>query len=88
MVFLGLMALENVLWRTAGCLNATTCVRTGADVRLDLFDYLAGHSMRYFADNFAGSLGGRISATAGAFGSVANTFTWNVLRPASTSPAR
>jgi len=80
-VFLGLMALENVLWRTAGCLNATTCVRTGADVRLDLFDYLAGHSMRYFADNFAGSLGGRISATAGAFGSVANTFIWNVLPP-------
>jgi ATP-binding cassette subfamily B protein len=79
--FVTLVAFENVLWRLAGWLNARTVVRTGADIRLDLFDYLAGHPMRYFSDHFAGALGGRITATAGAFGAVANTSVWNILPP-------
>ena len=80
-LLVALVAIENALWRGAGWLNARTVVATGVDVRLDLFDHLAGHSARYFADRLAGSLGSRVTATAGAFGAVVNAAVWNILPP-------
>jgi ATP-binding cassette subfamily B protein len=80
-VFIGLIAIESVLWRLSGWLGCRTTVDTGVDMRLDLFGYLNGQPMRYFAENLAGSLGHRITATAGNFGALTNTVVWRVLPP-------
>jgi ATP-binding cassette subfamily B protein len=77
--FLGLTAAESLLWRLSGWLGCRTTVGIGVDVRLDLFDHLNGQSMRYFADNLAGSLGQRITATAGNLGALVNTVVWRVM---------
>src|SRR3712207_7715523 len=45
------------------------------------FEHLSGHPMRYFADHFAGSLGNRITSTAGAVGALISTLTWNIVPP-------
>jgi ATP-binding cassette subfamily B protein len=79
--FLGLIAMESVLWRLSGWLGCRTTVGIGVDVRLDLFDHLSGQPMRYFAENRAGALGQRITATAGNFGGLVNTVIWRVLPP-------
>jgi ATP-binding cassette subfamily B protein len=79
--FIGLIAAESVLWRVSGWLTCRTTVRAGVQMRLDLFQYLSGHSLRYFADNLAGSLGQRITGTAGAFGVLTNTAVWRVAPP-------
>jgi len=65
----------------SGWLGCRTTVGIGVDVRLDLFDYLSGQPMRYFADNLAGSLGQRITSTAGNFGALSNTVIWRILPP-------
>lgn len=79
--FLGLIAIESVFWRIAGWLGCRTIVATGVDIRTDLFDYLIGHPMRYFARHLSGSLGSRVTATAGATGAIFSTLTWNILPP-------
>jgi ATP-binding cassette subfamily B protein len=80
-LFIGLIAVEHALWRLGGWLGCCTIVRVGVDVRLDLFEHLSGHPMRYFADHFAGSLGNRITSTAGAVGALISVFTWNIVPP-------
>jgi ATP-binding cassette subfamily B protein len=80
-LFIGLIAVESILWRATGWLVCRTTVGIGVDMRLDLFDYLNGQPMRYFAENLAGSLGQRITSTAGNFGALTNTVVWRVLPP-------
>jgi ATP-binding cassette subfamily B protein len=80
-LFLGLIALENGLWRLGGWLGSRTIVGLGVAIRLDLFEHLSGHAMRYFADHFAGSLGNRITSTAGAVGALLSTLIWNIVPP-------
>jgi ATP-binding cassette subfamily B protein len=80
-LLLTLIAAESLLWRLSGWLGCRTTVGIGVDMRLDLFDYLNGQPMRYFADNLAGSLGQRITSTAGNFGALTNTVVWRVLPP-------
>jgi ATP-binding cassette subfamily B protein len=80
-VFLGLIAVENVLWRTGGWLGCRTVVATGVDMRLDLFQHLTGHPIRYFSQHFAGSLGSRITATANAAGMILRSLTWSIVPP-------
>jgi ATP-binding cassette subfamily B protein len=80
-LFICLTAMESVLWRISGWLCCRTTVGVGVDMRLDLFDYLNGQPIRYFADNLAGSLGQRITATAGNFGALTNTVVWRVMPP-------
>jgi ATP-binding cassette subfamily B protein len=79
--FVGLIAMESVCWRIVGWLTCRTTVGAGVDMRLDLFEYLNRQPMRYFAENLAGSLGQRITATAGNFGALTNTMVWRVLPP-------
>ncbi|RDI52607.1 ABC transporter ATP-binding protein [Microvirga subterranea] len=79
--FIGLIAAESILWRLSGWLGCRTTLGAGIDMRLDLFDYLNGQPMRYFAENLAGSLGQRITSTAGNFGALTNTVVWRVLPP-------
>ncbi|PWC44908.1 ABC transporter ATP-binding protein [Azospirillum sp. TSO22-1] len=80
-MFVALIGVENLLWRLGGWLGCRTIVGVGVDIRLDLFTHLTGHPMRYFAEHFAGSLGNRITGTAGAAGALIGTFTWNILPP-------
>jgi ATP-binding cassette subfamily B protein len=80
-LFIGLVAAEQALWRLAGWLGCRTIVGVGVDIRLDLFEHLSGHATRYFADHFAGSLGTRITSTAGAVGALISTLIWNIVPP-------
>ena len=80
-VFIGLVAVEAVLWRLSGWLGARTTIEAGVDIRLDLFRHLAGHSMRYFQDQMGGALGHRLTSTAGAFGAVVNRMVWDIAPP-------
>jgi ATP-binding cassette subfamily B protein len=80
-LFLVLIALEAALARLTGWLTCRTTVGVGVDLRIELFDHLAGQSMRYFAENLAGSLGQRITATAGNFGALVNTIVWRIIPP-------
>jgi ATP-binding cassette, subfamily B, bacterial len=80
-IFLGLIAAESLLWRASGWLGCRTTLDVGVQVRLDLFDYLSGQPMRYFADNLAGSLGQRVTATAGNLGALINTAVWRITPP-------
>ena len=81
LLFVGLIGLESVLWRSAGWLTCRNVIATGVDIRLDLFEHLSGHPMRYFADHLAGSLGGRIGATAGSIAGIISALAWTILPP-------
>ncbi len=80
-VFISLVAIESVMWRLSGWLGCRTTIGVGVQVRLDLFNHLSRQSMRYFADNLAGSLGHRITGTAGNFGALTNTLMWRIAPP-------
>ena len=80
-LFIALIGAENVLWRLGGWLGCRTVVGVGVNIRLDLFQHMTGHPMHYFAEHFAGSLGNRITATAGAAGALIGTFSWTILPP-------
>ncbi|AWN37162.1 ABC transporter ATP-binding protein [Methylobacterium radiodurans] len=80
-LFLVLIAIEAALARLTGWLACRTTVGVGVDLRNELFDHLSGQSMRYFAENLAGSLGQRITATAGNFGALINTVVWRIIPP-------
>ncbi|MBF6615944.1 MAG: ABC transporter ATP-binding protein [Candidimonas sp.] len=82
LMFLGLIALENILWRCSGWLGCRAIVATGADVRVDLFQHMIGHPMRYFAKHLSGSLSSRITATAGSTGAILSRLIWNITPPA------
>jgi ATP-binding cassette subfamily B protein len=80
-LFVVLMGLESVFLRVSARLTCNATVGAGVQMRLDLFEYLGGQSMNYFASNLAGSLGQRITGTAGNFGALANTAAWRVVPP-------
>ena len=80
-LFVGLIGLESACWRLGGWLTCRGVVATGVDIRLDLFEHLSGQPMRYFADQLSGSLGGRITATAGSVGGLLTTLSWSILPP-------
>jgi len=81
LLFLGLIAAESVLARLTGWFACRATVGVGVDLRLELFDVLSAQSMRYFAENLAGSLGQRLTATAGNFGALINTLIWRIIPP-------
>ncbi|MCW2240165.1 ABC transporter ATP-binding protein [Azospirillum canadense] len=80
-LFLGFIATENVLWRLGGWLGCRAVLATGVDMRLDLFQHLTGHSMRYFSEHLAGSLGNRIASTETAATNIFRTLTWSIVPP-------
>ena len=80
-LFVSFIAGESILWRLTGWLACRTTLDVGVNMRLDLFGHLNGQPMRYFADNLAGSLGQRVTATAGNFGALTNTVVWRILPP-------
>jgi ATP-binding cassette subfamily B protein len=80
--FLSLIAIESILWRCSGWLGCRAIIATGVDIRVDLFEHLVGHPMRYFTKHLAGSLSSRITATAGSIGAILSRLTWNITPPA------
>jgi ATP-binding cassette subfamily B protein len=80
-LFIGLIAAESVFWRLSGWLGCNTVVAVGIDVRLQLMDYLSGHSVDFVTRNGSGALGARITATAGATGALVATLTWKIAPP-------
>ena len=81
-ILLALVAGDNLLWRLAGWVATYAFVAVGGDLRLDLFDHLSGHGSRYFADQFPGALGGRISTAANTAYIIENSLTWTTIPPA------
>lgn len=87
-LFVVLIGAESAFWRLSGWLGCVTVVNTGVDVRLDLLRHLSGHSLDYFSRHLAGSLGNRVTATAGATGAIFGMLTGRSCRLAWTSSAR
>jgi ATP-binding cassette subfamily B protein len=81
-LFTMLVGSDNLLWRVGGWAAARAFPAVGADMRLDLFRHLLGHSTRFFSDRFAGALANRITTAANAVFTVENMMSWNVLPPA------
>lgn len=84
-IFVVCIAGDFFLWRIAGIAAARTFPRIGAELRLDLFRHLIGHSARYFNERFSGALASRVTTAANAFYTVGNSFIWNVLPPAAAT---
>lgn len=80
-LFIGLIAMENVLWRLGGVIGSKAVIVTGVDLRLDLFEHLTGHPMRYFNQHFSGALGNRVTTAAAATGGLFSTLIWNIVPP-------
>ena len=80
-IFIGLIVLENALWRLAGWRACNTVVASCVDLRVDLFRHLTGHPMHYFSQHFAGALGNRISATGAAAGGIYGGLAWQIMPP-------
>ncbi len=80
-LFITLIVVENVFWRAGGWLGCRTVVASCADLRIDLFNYLTGHPMRYFSQHFAGSLANRISSAGAAAGSIYGGLAWKIMPP-------
>ncbi|MBZ9739976.1 MULTISPECIES: ABC transporter transmembrane domain-containing protein [unclassified Mesorhizobium] len=80
-----LTASDGVLsWQilSGGWLGCKATLAIGVQMRLGLFDFLNGQPMKYFAENLAGSVGQRVTATAGNFGALTNIVIWRVAPPA------
>ncbi|MBD8188980.1 ABC transporter ATP-binding protein [Pseudomonas viridiflava] len=80
-LFLGLIVVENLFWRLGGWLGCRTVVASCADLRVDLFNHLTGHPMRYFTQHFSGSLANRISSAGAAAGSIYGGLAWKIIPP-------
>lgn len=81
-LFVALICTDYLSWRVGGWVAAHTFPAVGADLRLDLFRHLLGHSARFFSERFAGALAGRITAAATAVYTIENSMAWNGLPPA------
>lgn len=80
-LFIFLIVVENLFWRSAGYLGCRTVISSCADLRIDLFNHLTGHPMRYFSQHFAGALANRISAAGGAAGGIYGGLAWKIIPP-------
>jgi ATP-binding cassette, subfamily B, bacterial len=80
-LFAALVCGDYLFWRAGGWVAARTFPAVGADLRLDLFQHLLGHSARFFSERFAGALAGRVSAAANAVYTIENALAWNALPP-------
>lgn len=80
-LFVALLCADYLFWRAGGWVAARTFPAVGADLRLDLFRHLLGHSARFFSERFAGALAGRVSVAATAVYTIENALAWNTLPP-------
>ena len=81
-LFFACVGADNLLWRVGGFVAARSFPRICAELKLDLFRHLIGHSTRYFNGQLSGALSSRITTAATALYTTGNSFMWNVLPPA------
>jgi ATP-binding cassette, subfamily B, bacterial len=84
-IFFACVGADNLLWRVGGFVAARCFPRICAELKLDLFRHLIGHSTRYFNGRLSGALSSRITTAASALYTVGNSFMWNVLPPAAAT---
>ncbi len=84
-LFFACVGADNLLWRVGGFVAARCFPRICAELKLDLFRHLIGHSTRYFNGRLSGALSSRITTAATALYTVGNSFMWNVLPPAAAT---
>jgi len=84
-IFFACVGADNLLWRVGGFVAARCFPRICAELKLDLFSHLIGHSTRYFNGRLSGALSSRITTAASALYTVGNNFMWNVLPPAAAT---
>ena len=84
-LFFACVGADNLLWRVGGFVAARCFPRICAELKLDLFRHLIGHSTRYFNARLSGALSSRITTAASALYTVGNSFMWNVLPPAAAT---
>jgi ATP-binding cassette, subfamily B, bacterial len=80
-LLLVLVAGDNLLWRLGGWFAARAFVAVSGDLRIDLFEHLAGHGSRYFSDRFPGAVAGRVTTAATAAFTLENSLAWTTLPP-------
>lgn len=81
LAFVALIGAESLLWRTSAWLGCRATITSGIEIRLDLFHYLSGHSLRFFNEQRSGALGHRVTDMAGSFGALSNRMMWDVAPP-------
>lgn len=81
MLFIILIVVENIFWRLGGWVGCSTVVGSCADLRIDLFNHLTGHPMRYFDRHFSGSLANRVSSSGTAAGAIYGGLAWRIIPP-------
>lgn len=80
-IFLGILAAEQALLRLGGWLGSHLVIRWGNDVRLDLFEAVAGRPWSFFNGQASGALAGRVIAAATSATAVLRTVIWNLVPP-------
>ena len=80
-VFLALLAVESLCWRLSGWIGSRLIIRVGADIRLDLFEAVAGRSWQFFGTQAGGALVERIGSASSSATAVLRTIAWYLLPP-------
>ncbi|MBI4234939.1 ABC transporter ATP-binding protein [Candidatus Peregrinibacteria bacterium] len=73
-----LESLEWVGWRTAHFLNNYFQPRVMSNIANKCFEYIHGHSYRFFSNNFVGSLVKKVNRMIGGFERVADKLYWDM----------
>jgi ATP-binding cassette subfamily B protein len=81
-LLLALVGGDNLLWRLAGWFATHAFVAVGGDIRIDLFQHLAGHGSRYFSEQMGGALASRITNAANASWLILQSLAWTTIPPA------
>lgn len=72
--------VEWIAWRVFDYFYAIMTARIMANIGNECFEYLQGHSYRFFTDNFAGALVKKVSKMSRAFESIVDRFTYDLIR--------
>ncbi len=72
-------AMDVVGWRTAHFVNSHFQARVMANITNECFEYMHGHSYRFFSDNFAGSLVKKVNRIVRGFDGVAERIYWDMI---------
>lgn len=78
MLIVAVEAMDVVGWRVAHFVNSHFQARVMANITNECFEYLHGHSYRFFSDNFAGSLVKKVNRIVRGFDGVAERIYWDM----------
>lgn len=79
-IITGLGIFGQLIWRVMGFSNSTFQPRVMSDLFMSSFERILQHSMKFFSDNFVGSIVNRIRRYPQSFETVDDQFKWNISR--------